>query len=163
MNISSRPFSLETRSKERLDLCVVRMTTGYSETADAMKLATPLNAEEATGDRRQDATLDKPWRNVSGVQQVIKLEEKPRLSRTTNFHIVRVAGSRSSLAEIVPTETVLRFQSIFLLYMGRLCCHTSHAAALSLLRYQSRSASEMRNTRSDDTSLVIPNWMAPSR
>src|SRR5882757_4520969 len=42
MNISSRPFSLETRSKERLDLCVVRMTTGYSETADAMKLATPL-------------------------------------------------------------------------------------------------------------------------
>jgi hypothetical protein len=64
MNISSRPFSLETRSKKRLDLCAVRMTTDYSETADAMKLATPLNAEEATGDRRQDATLDKPWRNV---------------------------------------------------------------------------------------------------
>jgi hypothetical protein len=86
----------------------------------------PFDDEEATGDRRQDATLDKPRRNVSGVQQVIKLEEKPRLSRTTNFHIVRVAGSRSSLAEIVPTETgrtALRFQSICLLYMGRLCCH----------------------------------------
>jgi hypothetical protein len=35
-------------------------------------------AKEATGDRRQDATLDKPWRNVSGVQQVIELEEKAK-------------------------------------------------------------------------------------
>jgi hypothetical protein len=59
--------------KGPLDLCVVRLTTGYSETADAMKLATPFDAEEATGDRRQDATLDRPRRNLSGVQQVIEL------------------------------------------------------------------------------------------
>jgi hypothetical protein len=74
----------------------------------------PFDAEEATGDRRQDATLGKARRNVSGVQQVMELEEKPRL-RTTNFHIVRVAGSRSSFAEIIPQrleETALRFQSI---------------------------------------------------
>jgi hypothetical protein len=38
----------------------------------------PSDAEEATGDRRQDVTLDKPRRNVSGVQQVIELEEKAR-------------------------------------------------------------------------------------
>jgi hypothetical protein len=38
----------------------------------------PFDAEEATGDRRQDATLDRPRRNVSGVQQVIELEEKAK-------------------------------------------------------------------------------------
>jgi hypothetical protein len=42
-----------------------------------MKLATP-DAEEANSDRRQDATLDKPRRNVPGVQQVIELEEKAK-------------------------------------------------------------------------------------
>jgi hypothetical protein len=38
----------------------------------------PFDAEEATGDRRQDATLDRPRRNLSGVQQVIELEEKAK-------------------------------------------------------------------------------------
>ena len=38
----------------------------------------PFDAEEATGDRRQDATLDKPRCDVPGVQQVIELEEKAK-------------------------------------------------------------------------------------
>jgi hypothetical protein len=38
----------------------------------------PFDAEEAAGDRPQNATLDKPRRNVPGVQQVIELEEKAK-------------------------------------------------------------------------------------
>ena len=38
----------------------------------------PFDTEEATGDRRQDATLDKPRCDVPGVQQVIELEEKAK-------------------------------------------------------------------------------------
>ena len=108
--------------KGRLDLCVVRMTTGYSETADAMKLATPLNAEEATGDRRQDATLDKPRRNVSGVQQVIELEEKAKAQEDDELPYRKPVKPRGDCA-YRDWKNCLRFQSICLLYMGRLCCH----------------------------------------
>jgi hypothetical protein len=65
----------------------------------------PFDGEEATGARRQDATLDKPRRNVSGVQQVIELEEKAKAQQDDELPYLRVAGSRSSLAEIVPRET----------------------------------------------------------
>ena len=45
-----------------------------------------------------------PGATYSGIKQIVELKKKPSLSRTTNFHIVRVAGSRSSRAEIVAAE-----------------------------------------------------------
>jgi hypothetical protein len=70
-----------------------------------MKLATPLMPKRPTGDRRQDATLEKPAATYPEYNRSKNSTKKPRLSRTTNSHIVCVAGSWSSLAEIVPAET----------------------------------------------------------
>ena len=59
--------------KERLDLCVVKNDHKLQRNRGRNEACYPFDAEEATGDRRQDATLDRPRRNLSGVQQVIEL------------------------------------------------------------------------------------------
>jgi hypothetical protein len=89
--------------KERLDLCVLRMTPGLQRDRGRNEARHPFDAEEATGDRRQDATLDKPGATYPEYNR--SESSKKAKAQQDDFHIGRVAGSRSSLAEIVPTET----------------------------------------------------------
>jgi hypothetical protein len=76
------------------------MTTGYSETADAMKLATPLMPKRPRVTGVRMPLLMGPSATYPEYNRSQSSKKKPRLGRTTNFHIVRVAGSWSSLAEI---------------------------------------------------------------
>ena len=41
-----------------------------------MKLATPVDAEQADGRRREDAAFHEARRDVAGVQQVVEFEEE---------------------------------------------------------------------------------------